>query len=307
MNKIISPITGSYNTSIVQTFKVDKLIESYKTHLNINVASYFVNIDEVYKCRCQDTDFYFIYPRNLSADGIFYDQLQKFSWYYQDWKWEFSVIEELITVKDRVLEIGCGKGAFLKKLKSNGNVVVGLELSNDAVEWGKKNNISIINEYIEEFSIKNESSFSVVCSFQVLEHISDIKSFMESSLHALEKGGKLIFAVPDNNNLFFKYQNLYSKVQTYIGSLLLNLPPHHMNFWTKNSLTNLQSYYPIKVDNFFYEPDHYNRTEATREIWLEKICNNFLFNNKFSKKLLRKFLSLLKFKGDSIIVVYHKI
>ena len=79
--------------------------------------------------------------RGLCSPGIvgdekFYNALQKFQWYYQEEKSEFKFAKEFIKPNDKVLDIGCGKGAFAKLITCK--EYVGLDLSSKASEMAKK-------------------------------------------------------------------------------------------------------------------------------------------------------------------------
>ncbi|MCL0067940.1 methyltransferase domain-containing protein [Peptococcaceae bacterium] len=100
----------------------------------------------------------------------------------------------------------------------------------------KKEGILIENKTIEEFAQENFEKFDVVCSFQVLEHVSNPKSFIEASLKVLRKRGKMIIAVP-NEDSFIKYS-----VNT-----VLNMPPHHVTRWKKDVFKFISQKYNLEL------------------------------------------------------------
>jgi 2-polyprenyl-3-methyl-5-hydroxy-6-metoxy-1,4-benzoquinol methylase len=73
---------------------------------------------------------------------------------------------------------------------------VGLEFSRKAKEIAFSNGIIIENESIQSHSVAHPAKYDVVCAFQVLEHVSEIRSFIESSIKALKPGGLLIYSIP---------------------------------------------------------------------------------------------------------------
>jgi len=241
--KTISPITKSENCILVQELETSTVIKLYQDQLSIAVAKYFDNIDKIIMHKCQDTGYRFFYPLNIAGDGKFYEELQKFPWYYQEQKWEYNKAIESIKPRHKVLEIGCGNGAFLKKNKELGAEVKGIELNEKALQEGKKQGIEIIKQTIQEHGVQNKEKYDVVCAFQVLEHIAEVKKFLEAAIQALKLGGKLIISVPNNDSIIFK-NNL----------IALNFPPHHMGLWTLNSLLKLQNYFNLKVNYVHFEP-----------------------------------------------------
>jgi ubiquinone/menaquinone biosynthesis C-methylase UbiE len=64
------------------------------------------------------------------GDSKFYEQLEKFDWYYMPWKWEHEITLSYLDPKKRVLEIGCGTGSFVQKAADiSGAYIKGLELN----------------------------------------------------------------------------------------------------------------------------------------------------------------------------------
>jgi 2-polyprenyl-3-methyl-5-hydroxy-6-metoxy-1,4-benzoquinol methylase len=179
--------------------------------------------------KCNDSEYYFYYPFNISGTSHFYQKLQNFDWYYLTDKWEYNYALRYISAYSQLLEIGAGSGHFLLKAHKEKKVhIVGLELNDHAIKQAEENNVKIIKDNLESFSLNNPNCFDIVASFQVLEHITNVKNFFESSLKLLKKNGLLIVSVP-NNDSFIKYD--YQNV--------LNMPPHHMGIWTKTSLLKI--------------------------------------------------------------------
>lgn len=149
----------------------------------------------------------------------------------------------------------------------------------------------------------------MVCSFQVLEHIADVKSFIESSLKALKKGGRLVVAVPNNDVLFFKYRNLRFQNNHYLKTLLLNLPPHHMGLWNPRSIVNLASIYNLKLEALFKEPLNHHRKELIKAILIEKFVVGKLitrFPRRMQEWLFQQIFASEFSYADTMIAVFIK-
>jgi SAM-dependent methyltransferase len=222
---------------------VSRIIERYKKELNIDVEKFFHGIDTVGIYKCPDTGYRFYSPSDITGDDSFYQQLEKFPWYYMDWKWEHGVTEKLVKKGDKVLEIGCAEGSFLKKIKENGATVEGLEINSAAMKRGTAKGLSIHPYPIETFAKEKQSVYDMVCSFQVMEHVTDIKAFVEASLSVLKPGGKMVISVPNNDCLMFQGEDTP-----------LNMPPHHIGLWDMNSLIKLQDNFDIKLEALHLEP-----------------------------------------------------
>lgn len=135
---MISPITGTPNVKLEHTIPVKDIIEGYRSVYNIDVSFNFKNLEFIELYKCQESGFLFYYPLSISGSESFYEELQRIPWYYQDWKWEYQIVMDHFKGVNKLLEIGCGDGAFLAKMSKSGTECLGLELNNQAVLAGKK-------------------------------------------------------------------------------------------------------------------------------------------------------------------------
>ncbi|BAU11551.1 hypothetical protein LEP3755_20500 [Leptolyngbya sp. NIES-3755] len=243
---ITSPITGTTAVVVEEELNAQTVIDRYAREYNIDVAHYFARLNSIKICRCLETGYRFYYPFSLIGQSELYHQLQDYPWYYADWKWEYQIAAEVIQANQKVLEIGCGRGKFLKFLQNQGAVCVGCELNDDAVLVAKANGLEVRKQTIQDLSRTQAALYDVVCSFQVLEHVVEVQSFLQAAIAALKPGGKLIVGVPNSNPFLYEHD----KYDT------LNLPPHHMGLWRSEALSNLAPVFNLKVDNIYTEPLH---------------------------------------------------
>jgi SAM-dependent methyltransferase len=310
MNKITiypkSPLTQSSKVELVRVISTQEIIKGYKNSvLNLDVERFFIDIEEVKVFECTETGYKFYYPFNIDGDGKFYRQLQSTPNYYPPNKWEFDVVANLVQAQFKVLEVGAGNGTFLKKI-NNKCEAFGLELNENVKEEAAKSNINITIESIEDHSRMKENYYDFVCSFQVVEHISNIHSFIEASINVLKPGGKLVVAVPNNDSVFFKFQKpLRVNKDLQKLTFLLNSPPHHMGQWNTKSLKSLGKVFNLKLDKILYEPV----PDFRRPMLLEIIDNKYFFPfGVVLKKVVNKKFNFFrnKIKGDTIIGIYTK-
>lgn len=302
-----SPITGSKNIYLEKTIKTSFIIEEYKKfEMNIDVSKYFKNTTEIFVYRCLDTGYRFYYPFNTNGDSKFYEDLEKFSWYYMDWKWEHEIASNIIKPKDRVLETGCGRGSFLRKMQQKGVDCIGLELNENAISFSQSKKLKILSESIQNHAKKNHEKYDVVCSFQVVEHIAKIKEFLQASIDALKPGGKFIVSVPNNDSFIIRE-----------NKLILNMPPHHMGMWNLNSLISIQKNFNLRIDKVFFEPlQSYHLGYAIlylHERLSSKLLRKYHFLSPLIHKIARPFLRFCAreiseyIPGHTIIAIYEKI
>jgi 2-polyprenyl-3-methyl-5-hydroxy-6-metoxy-1,4-benzoquinol methylase len=299
---IFSPITGN-KSKVIQVLSTKSIIKVYKKAFGFNANYLLAKYKKIYLCQCLETNYKFYYPFDIDGDGKFYEFFQKFDWYYMPWKWEHEISKGFISNDMKVLEIGCAKGDFLKEIYNNKKnlIVEGLELNESAASEAVKAGLNVHVSSIQEFSNMNENKYDIVCSFQVLEHIADPKTFLEAAIKTLKPNGQLIICVP-NNDSFIKYDN---------GGIL-NLPPHHMGLWGEKSLINITNLFNLKDCKLIHEP-----LQKYHENWfvflhikkyfisnlLSKIIFKIIYICKIEKVILNKINTEI---GHSIVAVYRK-
>jgi 2-polyprenyl-3-methyl-5-hydroxy-6-metoxy-1,4-benzoquinol methylase len=187
MNSIISPFDNKSSAIFIRNISVKYINKLYKKAYGLDVSDYFNQLENISIYQCELTSYKFYYPYNLSGDSKFYEFFQKYDWYYNPWKWEHQV--SLNYVKDglKILEVGCGKGAFLKKISEIYQLdeATGLELNESTPII--KNNWKIVNNLIQEYQVQHSDNYDIVCSYQVLEHISDVNSFINGKINCLKR------------------------------------------------------------------------------------------------------------------------
>lgn len=274
----------------------------YKNAHNLNVDRYFENVDEIILFQDKDTGYSFFYPE-IKTDSIFYEHFQQFDWYYMDLKWEHEFALQIIPANSRILEIGCGNGMFLKRLTGEGHETFGLEINKASAKILNENGLKVFCKNIQSFSEEYKNSFDIVACFQVLEHIYDINTFLNSAVKLLKKGGSLIISVP-NNDSFIKYAYPFA----------LNIPPHHLGMWNVRSLKSLARIFSLETEKIVCEP----LQEYHFEWYFGLIKNRFVKRYGFVAKLIffpfrnKKFIPILRsinkhIKGLTILGVYKKI
>jgi|SRR2546426_4337650 len=235
MNPVVSPISGRCRVTKERTIQTRHLIEQYDRQVQVDVSRHFADTPEIAVFRCDDTGYRFYHPA-IEGDSGFYASLQHFPWYYQPWKWEHRVANSYIARSERVLEIGCGPGAFLERLKRRGILCDGLELNDDAIRRARTRGVRVASTAVSDHVSAHQESYDVVCAFQVLEHVARPREFLEASIAMLKPGGKLIVGVPNNASYI-----------RHIEWDILNMPPHHQGLWDAASLRSITSILPLRL------------------------------------------------------------
>lgn len=297
--KVVSPLNELGNVKLISKLKLDILKKRYLDSLSIDISNYFGSNKLLETYECLDTGYQFYIPQDISGDGKFYEHLQKFDWYYMPWKWEHAVTTKYLTNNYNLLEVGCAKGDFLASISTKVLNTTGLEFNIIAAQNGQQKGINILVESIEVHAIKNPSKYDIVCSFQVLEHIAQVRPFLQAQIDCLKSGGKLIVSVPNNDSF----------IRLDIEGCL-NFPPHHMGRWNKKSLKNIANIFNLQLDKIYFEPLQTYHIGWYYNLHLNRIKNKsikILYNYTLGK-ITKALLNVLRSRiiGHSIMAVYIK-
>jgi 2-polyprenyl-3-methyl-5-hydroxy-6-metoxy-1,4-benzoquinol methylase len=296
----VSPISGKPNLIEIDSITSKDITAQYLRDHGIDVASYFGEIDEIKIYRCLDTLYEFYYPF-VTGDSKFYEAFQVFDWYYKKEKWEYDKALSLISKEESILEIGSGRGFFIKKLTDKGCNVEGIELNQDAVTTLKEQGFMIHNSAFEDFCKSNPTKqYDTICSFQLMEHITNVGEFFHYYEKQLKVGGKLIIGVPNCKSVF-----LVPRLNT------LNLPPHHAGLWTEDFVKKLPTIFSsLKLKTIYYEPlSLFDRINVGVFLYKKYKLDNSSNGNLLTlfKKLIKGLFLPVERKARHILIVFEKI
>ena len=105
-----------------------------------------------------------------------------------------------LCVGKSVLDIGCNKGYGTELLAANASNVIGVDVSQKAIETARNGcqNTKIEFQTIDGKNLPFENdTFDVVVGCQVIEHIADVSSFMTEVTRVLLPGGLALFTTPN--------------------------------------------------------------------------------------------------------------
>ncbi len=151
---------------------------------------------------------------------------------------DVNILKRYSKLGDSLLEIGSAYGFFLKEAKDFFDVK-GLEVSNAAVEYCRKNGQNVFQGILTEDIIDRLSSkFKVIVFLDVIEHISNPNEFFYNLEKITSKGSLLMLTTGNFSSFFSRLLGKYWRLMT---------PPQHVFFYSKKSLVKLLKKYGYEI------------------------------------------------------------
>ena len=231
-------LTNSDDIELLEEIETRDIVQLYKENFHLNVEKEFKNTSKIYLYRSK-AGLYFFHPI-ITGSEEFYEHLQKSKFYYPEERGEFHYAAQFIRPGQKVLEVGCGTGAFSRFLPQV--TYMGIEYNELAVQKARAKGIKVIKDSIENYSETYKNWYDVVCAFQVLEHVANPYTFVQSCVRSTLPGGIIIFSVP-NANSFLKW----------LPNNVLITPPHHVTIWTEQALRNIALLFALRIIDLRFE------------------------------------------------------
>jgi SAM-dependent methyltransferase len=156
-------------------------------------------------------------------------------------------------IKGCILEDGCGIGMYVEHLSEYGGTVIGLEYDFERVAEARKNSPHIVNAAGESVPLPS-STFDLILSHEVLEHVQDDRAAIREMIRVLRPSGRIVLFVP-NRGYPFETHGMYWKGKYHFGNkLFVNYLPRalrnklapHVRVYSKGDLQKLFEGLPVK-------------------------------------------------------------
>lgn len=113
-----------------------------------------------------------------------------------------------------VLEIGCGRGDFIKAFKDEGFLSYGIDIEDPGCEQLKGINFYKCDIRKDRLPF-DDNAFDIIYHKSLIEHLIDPTNLMQESLRVLKTSGKLVMLTPDWESQIRIFFEDYTHVHPY--------------------------------------------------------------------------------------------
>ena len=190
----------------------------------------------------------------------------------------YEILEQHLPAEHRrLLDIGSGPGFFLLNGQERGWKVKGIEPSAQAVEHSRGFGLDVENIFFTKETAPGLGKFDAINMGEVLEHIPDPASLLRMVRQQMNDNGIVCIIVPNDFNPF----QIVLRDHLKFGPWWVT-PPHHINYFNFDSLSNLVERCGFKVihkeatfpiDIFLLMGDNYVGNDAVGRVCHMKRMN----------------------------------
>ena len=139
-----------------------------------------------------------------------------------------------------VLEVGCGTGLIMERMKDFSKSVVGVDLSSGMLEKARQRGLVVHQADATALPFPDES-FDAVVSFKVLAHVQGIRAALSEAARVTRPGGHLVLE-------FYNSQSIRTLVKRLKPAQSIAQSTTDEHVYTRfDSLSDIRSYLPFNV------------------------------------------------------------
>lgn len=114
-----------------------------------------------------------------------------------------------------VLDLGCGSGYGTHRIAALARTAVGVDIADDAVAFASArysaDNLGYRPIRAGEALPFADASFDTVLSFQVIEHVHDVRGYLREARRVLRPGGAMVIITPDRKHRLLPGQKPWNR------------------------------------------------------------------------------------------------
>lgn len=207
---------------------------------------------------------------------------------------QVNAVKKYVNLSNKkVLDIGCGGGLFLSKMKADGAKVIGIELSDSRAYYAKtKHELEITKRPIEDrYWEIFKNAFDVITLWDVIEHVNFPLSTLKHATNMLKPNGILLIDTPCRDAFYhrfgeFTYQISNGKFPTFLNTMYSAKPFGHKQIFSLSEMKDSFESVGLQV----IEAKRFHELSFPYSFYLKK-----LFKSDLLVKILLPFVHIFFF------------
>lgn len=124
-----------------------------------------------------------------------------------------SKVESLVPAKGRILDVGCGRGEFIRAARRRGWEVIGTEVSESFAKIARESSGAEVRiGDLSSIEFEN-SNFDVITLNSVIQYVADPLGTLKRAKELLKDNGILYIEVTNDEALVFKLGDLFESIR----------------------------------------------------------------------------------------------
>jgi SAM-dependent methyltransferase len=185
-----------------------------------------------------------------------------------------DLVRRYVDLEDkRILDIGCGVGAFVRRLREFSDSVCGTDIDRESVARGAEAvpNLSLA---LGERMPFQDAAFDVILLHEVLEHVDDDVETLREARRLLAAGGKVVIFCPnrlypfETHGIFLGRKYVFGNIPlvNYLPDLLRNRLVPHARTYSKRRLRSVYRKAGLRADVHTYVFPGFDHVMSQRKL-----------------------------------------
>jgi len=205
-------------------------------------------------------------------------------WFQARTKIIFFILTNYIKITNdfKILDIGCGTGLMIKKIKNKfkNSQILGIDSSSEAVRFCKKRGLDIILASADKTN-QTSSSFDLIMALDLIEHVKQDTNALKEFNRILKNNGYILITVPAFEFLFDIHDKLADHKRRYTTKKLkLKLKSTGFKI-IKISYYNTFLFIPIIILKLFKKITGSNQDHIQKENFILNYLCKIIFSSEF--------------------------
>ncbi len=167
------------------------------------------------------------------------------------------MVEQWVKLDGRVLDFGCGLGAYTERFKLHGGTVIGFDVEEDRVAAALSRSDGVCVAVGENLPFCNDA-FDTVFSNEVIEHVLDDRQSIREMVRITRPGGRIFIFCPnrwypvEQHGIYWRGEYIFGNIPlvNYLPNFLRDRLAPHVRTYSRQHLMSLFDGLPVNLVHY---------------------------------------------------------